>query len=289
MQTAPNLSRALVDNEAAMGSMWSLNPEFDYIFLGDAEAADFVRRFCTPSERIAFHSALAGASKADLFRYFFLRALGGVYADVDVELRAPLREMIPAGASHVATEGWEMDFLAYEPAHPLLGAVAAYTSEYVNQQTEWARCGSPQRCEGSHACVIRTTGPVAYRNAVIQFTRSHGCLPANWVPAAGACDGSPLEALRRVHVCKDVRDGAGAAQWYCGVARHWDCRNSPRRRACGAAHYSERKEFFDRCMNHSVDAPCAAPPVEPAEHSDRRRGRLSGRVGDSRTLQPRSR
>jgi hypothetical protein len=126
-------------------------------------------------------------------------------------------------------------------------------------------------------------------NAVIQFTRSHGCLPANWVPAAGACDGSPLEALRRVHVCKDVRDGAGAAQWYCGVARHWDCRNSPRRRACGAAHYSERKEFFDRCMNHSVDAPCAAPPVEPAEHSDRRRGRLSGRVGDSRTLQPRSR
>jgi len=265
--------------------MWELNPEYDYLFIGDAEAADFVRRFCTPSERRAFRSVLAGASKADLFRYFFLQRLGGVYADVDVELRAPLREVITNNASHVATEGWEMDFLAYEAGHPLLGAVAAYTSDYVNQQAEWARCGAPQRCEGSHACVIRVTGPIAYRNAVIKFTRTHGCRASNWVPAAGACDNRTVEALRSVHVCTDVRDGPGAAQqWYCGVARHWDCRNSPRRRACGAAHYSAAAEFFDRTTVGAPAPPCAAPLVEPAEHGPRSRARRS--PSSTRALQP---
>ena len=33
--------------------------------------------------------------------------------------------------------------------------------------------------------------------------------------------------------------------WSCGFARHWDCRNSDRRRKCPAKHYAHAKEFFD--------------------------------------------
>ena len=44
---------------------------------------------------------------------------------------------------------------------------------------------------------------------------------------------------------------------YCGGVHHWDCRNSPQKRDCGAGHYSRAKNFFD--------ASVVAPPPRVAE------------------------
>ena len=58
-------------------------------------------------ERLGYASLLTGASRSDLFRLFWLRELGGVYADLDAELTLPLREMLPLNASMLAPQGFE--------------------------------------------------------------------------------------------------------------------------------------------------------------------------------------
>ena len=65
---------------------------------------------------------LLHARRADLFRVLFLKAIGGVWADLDLELRTPLAQVLPPQASSVVSSTWNFAFLAYQPRHPLLQA-----------------------------------------------------------------------------------------------------------------------------------------------------------------------
>ncbi len=80
------------------------------VLLDDAACADFIDRFCSDDERLGYASLLTGASRSDLFRLFWLRELGGVYADLDAELTLPLREMLPLNASMLAPHSFEPEF-----------------------------------------------------------------------------------------------------------------------------------------------------------------------------------
>ena len=136
MQTARNTTEALLHYSAWMATWIQLNPEYDYgarlpcmstsppphlpahsdclldvaVLLDDAACADFIDRFCSDDERLGYASLLTGASRSDLFRLFWLRELGGVYADLDAELTLPLREMLPLNASMLAPYGFEPEF-----------------------------------------------------------------------------------------------------------------------------------------------------------------------------------
>ena len=129
MQMARNTTEARLQHAAWMATWTQLNPEYDYgagcnacqthtsplsahrllvvaVLLDDAACADFVDRFCSDDERLGYASLLTGASRSDLFRLFWLRELGGVYADLDAELTLPLREMLPLNASMLAPQGF---------------------------------------------------------------------------------------------------------------------------------------------------------------------------------------
>ena len=80
------------------------------VLLDDAACADFIDRFCSDDERLGYASLLTGASRSDLFRLFWLRELGGVYADLDAELTLPLREILPLNASMLAPYNFEPEF-----------------------------------------------------------------------------------------------------------------------------------------------------------------------------------
>jgi mannosyltransferase OCH1-like enzyme len=111
-----------------------LNQEYEHVFLTDEDAASFVDRVASEREAAAYGALNLGAQRADLLRLIYLRELGGVYADTDVELRWPLREFVPPTASLLTTSGWSYEFLAYEARHPLLvDAVHNITQQVLNQ------------------------------------------------------------------------------------------------------------------------------------------------------------
>ena len=97
-----------------------------------------------------------------------------------------------------------------------------------------------------HECIIRVTGPLAYTSGVGSATHAEGAGCRNRIrtPRAGECAASSVEALRTMYLCeKDA--GTIWNSWSCGFARHWDCRNSIKRRACPTKHYARTREFFD--------------------------------------------
>ena len=55
--------------------------------------------------------------------------------------------------------------------------------------------------------------------------------------------------MRRLHVCSGDT-GSVYRTWACNVSKHWDCRNSHRRRevACGVPHVARHTRASD--MNH---------------------------------------
>ena len=87
------------------------------MLLSDADCDSFVGAHASDEEQRAYGLLRTGAQRADLFRILFLKVIGGVYADLDLELRTPLREVLPPQASLVAGSTWNFAFLAYQRNH----------------------------------------------------------------------------------------------------------------------------------------------------------------------------
>mmetsp|Transcript_11052 Transcript_11052/g.25589 ORF Transcript_11052/g.25589 Transcript_11052/m.25589 type:complete len:427 (-) Transcript_11052:225-1505(-) len=267
-QTSHNATQALSLTGSWMRTWWELNREFDYHLFGDGDAWDFVMRFCSSAERAAYAKALVGAQRADLFRVYFLRALGGVYADTDTQLRAPLRTLLGvANASAVLSGAMDFDFLVFAPGHPLLDFVAHAVTRNVHEQADrllLARAppssapASPRKppCTGAHTCITGVTGPYAYRGELRWGAEQLGCTlkGGKVVLTEKGCRRSTDEAMRTVQRCADLEG------WYCGVAKHFDCRNSAARRPCGKEHYSSKLDataYFNLSIGR--DYPALAP------------------------------
>ena len=149
-QVGATAESALKKHEKWMQTWWTLNPEYDYMLLSDEDCDSFVGAHASDDERRAYGVLRTGAQRADLFRVLWLKLVGGVYADLDLELRMPLRQAFDRAAglddssratnfrewaalprdnrseaSLVAWDfsGWNFAFLAYERDHPLLTSV----------------------------------------------------------------------------------------------------------------------------------------------------------------------
>jgi len=69
-------------------------PSYEYRFMDDAEAAEFIKT-CFPGKIFeAFSKLQIGAAKADLWRVLVLQKYGGVYLDLDAHLAWPLGYII---------------------------------------------------------------------------------------------------------------------------------------------------------------------------------------------------
>lgn len=116
---------------------WTLNPEYEYMFITDEQAAVWLygpSSPCSAQETTAYRSLRLGAQKADLLRSLICKYSGCVYADLDSVLLRPLREIIPRDASAVAPTVWPMDWLMYEAAHPIIERFAALQTRLILEQ-----------------------------------------------------------------------------------------------------------------------------------------------------------
>ncbi|KAL1521253.1 hypothetical protein AB1Y20_020924 [Prymnesium parvum] len=254
-QTAADRAAALTSNGAWMRAWWLLNPSHSYHLFVDQDALQFVQRCCTAEELAAYRRSLVGAQRADLFRIYFLRELGGVYADTDTELRRPLSEIrAPRNSSAWLAQAMDFDFMAFAPQHPLLRAVAARITAGVHDKANallakaaGARGDVARTCTGAHSCITSVTGPYVYRSALRLAAHRLGC---RGDLSRRACSSSSDAMMRAVHRCTDHD------HWYCDVARHWDCRNSAAKRPCGTRHYtwqSHKTTFFDPNISYGLE------------------------------------
>ena len=78
------------------------------MLLSDDDCDAFVGAHASEDERAAYGLLRTGAQRADLFRLLFLKAIGGVYADLDLELSTPLRRVLPPTASSVVGYTWKL-------------------------------------------------------------------------------------------------------------------------------------------------------------------------------------
>jgi hypothetical protein len=238
-----------------MRAWWALNPEYEYRFFSDAHCTSFMREHASADEQRAYRAVVLGAQRADLFRGVYLRRRGGVYADLDCELRGPLRAIVPPDATVVANPSWTFEFLIFAPDHPIMRSFVQLAAANVLREAEKLRDNAKDRCRGPHQCVIRVTGPLAWSGAVGSATAATGAAAAAGLrprrdaagkherggnysgcynhlrhartPMPGECARASSAELRGIHVCgTDQWEGRGHTEpaWMCGVIRHWDCR-----------------------------------------------------------------
>lgn len=234
-----------------------------------------MQEHATSNESMAYDSLLVGAQRTDLLRMLLLKYRGGVYADLDAKLLAPLRTIVPPRASSVNGRFW----CASKPAisHSIRTHVHVHAHVHVQRQhgevhlppthftADPHRSSEMLAYEPMHPFLLRAAemitagvlrqvllhreGDPARCNApatcVIYVTGPviyRGAVDAEL--AANGCGyrGSrhfrhcrASEAIRRTHVCRSD-NGTVYLPWICGVVRHFDCRNNNRGCAGPACH-----------------------------------------------------
>ena len=204
MQTGFTWSHAFSRHPDYLKSWTDLNPEYEYSFFGDVHAHRFIDKHGTAKEAAAFRRILTGAQRADLFRVVWLKVAGGVYADLDEELRTPMRKLIggtdanggrvPRMASAVIGTFWPFEFLVYAPEHPVMIETARIMADGILLQVR-----TP--------CAALAYTPPTSRHAPTSADRATSgrlvCCVLVLLPPAGGVAAQPIKArvqdAARVH------------------------------------------------------------------------------------------
>ena len=207
-----------------------LNPEFSVQVLTDANCTSFIARHGDRGEWVAYSSLRPGAPRADLCRMALLKYRGGFYIETDVEMLAPLRTLPVNTSTFITGYHWPFEFIGSVANHSIIRRVLQV--QVTNIMREVKNIGTSLACRSSHSCVIRVTGPLAYSSAVGDVTHARGCTNRHRLPHGRDCRHAKDKELRDMHVCAMNRSNPYRT-YSCGVARHWDCRNSGSQRRCG--------------------------------------------------------
>ena len=114
--------------ELATKRLVGMNPSYTYRYYSNAAAEAFMAAHCGARVVRAFHAIRPGAFKGDLARYCLLYVLGGVYFDMDLDIRRPLETILRPGDRWLSAEdnggkGVYNAFMAVTPRHPMTRAV----------------------------------------------------------------------------------------------------------------------------------------------------------------------
>ncbi|MGY4383522.1 mannosyltransferase OCH1-like enzyme [Pedobacter sp. UYP24] len=136
------------------------NPEYIYEFYDDQRIEDFIAREFNSHILTLYKKIQIGAAKADFFRYAILSKKGGVYLDIDSDIKGKLSDFIKETDVAVLSTERNPDLyvqwaLIFEPNHPFL----VKTMEIVIENLE--NNSFPND-------VHKMTGPSAYTKAIME-------------------------------------------------------------------------------------------------------------------------
>lgn len=255
-QLAYSLDDELAKNGGMMQTWQELNPEYDYFVFNDTDCEDMIRATGSQRALLTWQLLRPGSQRADVCRVLLLQALGGVYADTDVELYKPLRDVLPANASFVTSGSMPFTFLAFSPGHPILQHTSLAQSQRILQTSlsidfpfsSW----SSNLC-GKKGCVLHVSGPYVFLASVASVMRAASCsitrVHNNDAAVGWPCLQSGNEAVRAVHVaCKAKRQGKRQrADHVCDFAEHHPCgrEDDPQSLPCSSSNYREHVNAED--------------------------------------------
>ena len=177
------LPEAFKNNQASLKRQ---NPDWEYKFYDDADVSNFIGEHYGPTISNIYNkiNPTYGAAKADLFRYLLIYKTGGVYLDIKSACKQPLNDLVRQNDKYLLSH-WNMNgpgeiyegygfwpelssipggefqqwHIIAVAGHPFLKAVIEIVLANISRYNPWSY-GVGR--EG----VIRTTGPVAYTQAI---------------------------------------------------------------------------------------------------------------------------
>ena len=187
--SASSLPPAVVAN---IEHLKSLNPGWDHVLFDDAGIEDFIRKEYKPQYLQAYRqiNPAYGAARADFFRYLLMYRRGGVYLDIKSTTTQPLDQTLhrddryilghwpnrkdarfidwglkPELPKHPRGEFQNWHIIC-EPLHPFLhNTIELVMYNIRNYERDVIGIGR----QG----VLRTTGPIAYTQAITPLLHSH--------------------------------------------------------------------------------------------------------------------
>jgi hypothetical protein len=135
--------------QSAVARWQEMNPEFDYHFFDDEASRAFIEQNYPAEVLAAYDALIPGAYRADLWRYCYLAAKGGVYVDIRMEPLLALRTILDIFAAEPPAFVSSRDrpgagrhghaylynaFIAAAPGHPFVKAALERTVEKVHNR-----------------------------------------------------------------------------------------------------------------------------------------------------------
>jgi mannosyltransferase OCH1-like enzyme len=102
------------------------NKEYSYYFVTDKIGRELIEKHFSKKTLYAFDKLHIGAAKADFIRYIYLYLYGGIYLDIDADIRTNLNEFIKIDDEYIfilsprekiTVNQW---FIAIMPLHPIM-------------------------------------------------------------------------------------------------------------------------------------------------------------------------
>lgn len=113
------------------------NPEYEWKYMDDDQAADFVLKEFGQEWYDIFINAPVGVMRGDIWRYMIIYKYGGVYADLDTECWQPISSWMLEDADMIVCPETSNHFcqwtFAATPEHPIIKSVLDHIKEaFVN-------------------------------------------------------------------------------------------------------------------------------------------------------------
>lgn len=145
--------------------MKKMNPNYVYEFYTDERIIEFIRTYFGIDTLNIYLKIQVGAAKADFFRYLVLFQFGGIYLDIDSQIKQPLDKLIKSDDRAIISLEDNQRFyvqwaMLYEANHPFLAKTIEIVVENIRHN---------KYPIDSH----KMTGPSAYTEAI------HRCLEEN--------------------------------------------------------------------------------------------------------------
>ena len=219
------------------------HPTFAHVFLNDTDCDALSRRMPWETAASAYRAVKVGAQRADLCRLMVVYAHGGIYVDTDAIAQRSLTAAVPPWATLFLSEYGAFEFFGAIAGHPFVER--ALLQAVANVHAEVERCRAHKVCcRGSHACIVKITGPKSFFESIVAAGRVANCSNDKWIPRT--CHHANDSRVRGYFRCVDTGQRRNPYRTtMCGVARHADCRNSGIGVACKSRHYSRQRSFFE--------------------------------------------
>ena len=145
----------------AINTWKDLNPDYDYRYMDDDQATEFVKNEYGQEWYDIFINVPVGVMRGDLWRYLITYKYGGIYADLDTLCQVPISNWILEDKDFIVCPENERDFcqwtFAVSAGHPFLKSVLDHIKEGFK---------NPDYTQQHFVHIY--TGPYAWTNGILK-------------------------------------------------------------------------------------------------------------------------